>query len=199
MYLQYKGNICNRAQYCGSELPEYMALILRNGGSQSPDRWLREPRNNHIILGHLGESNINRIVFTFHVPIFFLITGYFINSNSSIRNFVKNKVKTLIVPYIITSLVIIIIATLQGLLIGDVKEVFLEWLYAAIYGAGGDYTEPFYIKGIGALWFLWATFWGSLFLKISLKFKKWSRMSVIVGLFILGYELKKLFWFPLSI
>ena len=29
-----------------SELPEYMALILRNGGSQSPDRWLRKPRNN---------------------------------------------------------------------------------------------------------------------------------------------------------
>ena len=25
-----------------------MVLILRNGGSQSPDRWLREPRNNHI-------------------------------------------------------------------------------------------------------------------------------------------------------
>ena len=23
-----------------------MALILRTGGSQSPDRWLREPRNN---------------------------------------------------------------------------------------------------------------------------------------------------------
>ena len=23
-----------------------MALILRNGGSQSPDRWLRDPRNN---------------------------------------------------------------------------------------------------------------------------------------------------------
>lgn len=25
-----------------------MALILRNGGSQSPDRWLKEPRNNHV-------------------------------------------------------------------------------------------------------------------------------------------------------
>lgn len=47
VYLQYKGNICNRAKYGGSELPEYMALILRNGGSQSPDRWLKEPRNNH--------------------------------------------------------------------------------------------------------------------------------------------------------
>src|SRR5699024_6754963 len=29
--------------------PEYVALILRNGGSQSPDRWLKEPRNNHLI------------------------------------------------------------------------------------------------------------------------------------------------------
>jgi len=27
-----------------------MALILRNGGSQSPDRWLREPRNNQRII-----------------------------------------------------------------------------------------------------------------------------------------------------
>lgn len=26
-----------------------MALILRNGGSQSPDRWLREPRNNQYV------------------------------------------------------------------------------------------------------------------------------------------------------
>ena len=46
MYQQYKENICNRAFKCGSELPEYVALILRNGGSQSPDRWLRELRNN---------------------------------------------------------------------------------------------------------------------------------------------------------
>ena len=27
-----------------------MALILRNGGSQSPDRWLKEPRNNQCTL-----------------------------------------------------------------------------------------------------------------------------------------------------
>ena len=27
-----------------------MALILRNGGSVSPDRWLKEPRNNQLLL-----------------------------------------------------------------------------------------------------------------------------------------------------
>ncbi|WP_207662353.1 acyltransferase family protein [Coprococcus comes] len=34
-----------------------------------------------IILGHMGNANINRVVFTFHVPIFFFITGYFIRIN----------------------------------------------------------------------------------------------------------------------
>ena len=56
VYQQYKGNICNRAFKCGSELPEYVALILRNGGSQSPDRWLRELRNNQQIEIKLDES-----------------------------------------------------------------------------------------------------------------------------------------------
>lgn len=32
-----------------------MALILWNGGSQSPDRWLREPRNNQLSQSALGE------------------------------------------------------------------------------------------------------------------------------------------------
>ena len=56
VYQQYKGNICNRAFKCGSELPEYVALILRNGGSQSPDRWLRELRNNQNLDAMLNKA-----------------------------------------------------------------------------------------------------------------------------------------------
>jgi len=58
VYQQYKGNICNRAFKCGSELPEYVALILRNGGSQSPDRWLRELRNNQQELSEAEEMEL---------------------------------------------------------------------------------------------------------------------------------------------
>ena len=36
-----------------------------------------------IVLGHLGIADINRFVFTFHLPIFYLITGYFINKTGS--------------------------------------------------------------------------------------------------------------------
>ena len=34
-----------------------MALILRNGGSQNPDRWLKEPRNNQWGFTHIEISN----------------------------------------------------------------------------------------------------------------------------------------------
>ena len=43
-----------------------------------------------IILGHMGNANINRVVFTFHVPIFFFITGYFISDICDVNIFVRN-------------------------------------------------------------------------------------------------------------
>ena len=72
-----------------------------------------------IILGHMGNANINRVVFTFHVPIFFFITGYFISDKCEVNIFVRNKVRTLIIPYLITCFAIVIIATLQGAICGD--------------------------------------------------------------------------------
>jgi len=152
-----------------------------------------------IILGHLGNPSINRVVFTFHVPIFFFITGYFTNNKRRLPEFAKNKLRTLIVPYIIACLAIIILGTLLGAHYGDAASAFKGWLSASLYGAGDSYTVPFTIKGIGAIWFLWATFWGSIFLRISLNFNKSSRVATIFGLFALGYYTRKLLWFPLSI
>ena len=78
-------------------------------------------------------------------------------------------------------------------------DEFQNWCYAALYGAGDTYTEPFWIPGIGAIWFLWATFWGSIFLRISFKFDKYIRLLFIVGLFAVGYFSRRIFWFPFSI
>lgn len=157
-----------------------------------------------VILGHLGISNINKIVFTFHVPIFFFITGFFTNTNLSIKDFIKHKVKTLIIPYLFTCLVIIFLATLEyGIFIDKESAIqtFKEWVYASIYGAGDSYSYPFHIKAIGALWFLLATFWGSIFLRIILTIKNGTgtKITIVLILFIIGYWSRNLFWFPFSI
>ncbi|MCR5777398.1 MAG: acyltransferase family protein, partial [Lachnospiraceae bacterium] len=140
-----------------------------------------------IILGHLGQSSINRIVFTFHVPIFYFISGYFISRTKDLREFVHNKFKSLIIPYIITCVCIILLSIPLSIIKKAGVHPVLEWVYASLYAAGDSYTEPFYIKGIGAIWFLWATFWGSLFLRISLYFNRYARMVFIIILFFAGY------------
>lgn len=152
-----------------------------------------------IILGHLNNSAINRVVFTFHVPVFFFITGYFMNSKYGMKAYAKNKFRTLIVPYIVTCIAIIIIGTLEGIIQGDAVSALMKWCYAALYGAGDSYNEPFYIPGIGAIWFLWATFWGCIFLRTSLQVERHVRLGIIIGLFVLGHFSRQIFWFPLSI
>ena len=155
-----------------------------------------------IILGHQGKYEISKIVFTFHVPIFFFITGYFLNKKQDLSEFIKKKARTLLVPYVCTCVVTILLAVIIEILRGgdNVIKVALEWCYASLYGAGDSYAEPFYIKQIGALWFLLATFWGSIFLRIALNMKKHLRIIFVLGLFTLGYWTSvHLFWFPFSI
>lgn len=155
-----------------------------------------------VILGHLGSPRINRIVFTFHVTAFYLVTGYFMNSRRSIKDFVKQKAKTLLIPYAVTSLVIILLAALEyGIFYGPARAAneAANWTYAALYGAGDTYEKPFYIKQIGAIWFLWASFWGGVFLRKTIDAKPGQRIAAIALLFAIGCISSKIIWLPFSI
>ena len=154
-----------------------------------------------IILGHFGVHEVNRIVFTFHVPIFYIITGYFLSKKYDIKDFVKDKARTLLVPYAITCVAMVVFGMFFAVLLEEpVVDAAKQWIAASLYGSGVNYTEPFVIHKIGALWFLLATFWGSIFLRISLEMKKRVRLLFVLALFCAGYLTSdKLFWFPLSI
>ena len=154
-----------------------------------------------IVLGHLGNSTINRVVFTFHVPIFYLITGFFVNSIDRDVDFIKKRARSLLVPYAITSGVVTVFCSLKALFMPDVTvwQQALRWIYAAIYGAGDNYTEPFYIPAIGAIWFLLATFWGVIILHRLLKTKSVYRMIIILVIFIASVWSAKYIWLPFSL
>ena len=154
-----------------------------------------------IILGHMGSWQINRIVFTYHVPLFFFVSGYFIDTRRNAKEFVIHKIKTLLIPYTVTCIVIIAINMFFNYYIQGAEkaiEAIKYWSYASVYGAGDSYQEPFQIAAIGAIWFLWATLWGSLFLRISLRLSQVMRICMISGLFLLGYFSRLWFWFPFS-
>ena len=155
-----------------------------------------------IIIGHMGLFAINRVVFTFHVPIFFMITGYLTDTSQPVEKYIKKLFKKLLIPYIVTCVVIILLGGLREALLqetGSVKQVVWDWTYASLYGAGTNHSEPIYIKQIGALWFLWASFWGSLFWRWSLNFKKGIRIAFLFVIFVLGIWSRRVAWLPFSI
>lgn len=56
-----------------------------------------------IYIGHFGNAAgwLYQFVFTYHVPLFFFVSGFFANSKSkyTIKEYFVKKVKTLVIPY----------------------------------------------------------------------------------------------------
>ena len=154
-----------------------------------------------ILLGHMSIYSLSCFVFTYHVPVFFLVSGYFISEKKTNSQFIKHKLRTLIVPYWIICMAIIILSAIIELLTGgDCFKTAKEWFIAAVYGSGHTYETPFPIPGIGAIWFLWALFFAGITVKLLVKADYRIRILGIAAAFAAGYLTSHyLFWFPFSI
>ncbi|UKI56515.1 MAG: acyltransferase family protein [Treponema succinifaciens] len=65
-----------------------------------------------VVLGHLGIAT--RFVYFYHLPVFFFISGLFLNAEKySFKDFLLKKIKSLYVPYVIISLLFAIIFDFQ--------------------------------------------------------------------------------------
>ena len=155
-----------------------------------------------IIAGHMRNTIINNFVFTFHVPIFFLISGYFLKSNRPFKEFVTKKYNQLIRPYIITCICVIVGVSLSNIirthslehLVQDVKT----WFIASLYGSGTiEYSSPFYMKQIGAIWFILASFTAVVIVRYFIEYKQ-GWLGVVVLAYV-GYKTGQMVWLPLSI
>ena len=155
-----------------------------------------------VIAGHLGIVGINQVVFTFHMPLFFIISGYFISDKDDIKVYTKKKVWQLLVPYAVTSLAVILGAVVFHVLdtgsADGVLEVVTGWVKAAIYGSGTVYNPTLIEVGqIGALWFLLALFLACIEVKF-LKDKKYGGLIILL-LAYLAWKSGTVVWLPFSI
>ena len=115
--------------------------------------------------------------------------------------FLRKKAKSLLIPYLITCLAVVLlqgfVATVQG---ADVAGTLWTWIKAAFYGAGSSYHLPESFIAIGAIWFLLATFWGSLLMQFVLRRNQYVQVSFVAALFAFGYfTANKLIWLPFGI
>ena len=161
-----------------------------------------------IVVGHLGiwnaagEEVSGNWIYSFHVPIFFIIAGYFMTNKRSFKEFAANKAHRLLLPYLVTCLTIFVIVAALLLVRGDAwpsrfKEL-PSFFMAAFYGTGSWFVKTFFgATPIGPIWFLFALFFASFLQRFALKFKHGWLFNLLWTL--IAYITQKYFWLPFSL
>lgn len=137
-----------------------------------------------VVLGHSGIKNTN-IVYWFHMPAFFLISGFLFNrTNLDLpihKNFITKKILNLIIPYISYLLLIILISlTFQA---GSMEIHNKDFIFKALWGGKLLYGQ------FGTFWFVTCLLFTIVGYSIIYKLIKSEvyRLLLVATLFLLGH------------
>lgn len=116
-----------------------------------------------IVLGHIPEDGlVRKYIFSFHVPLFFLISGICFNGHENPKRFVEKKIKTIVVPYFVFSIMSIMIFAVAGHIAPSItKGINTDVIFnmkVMLYGN----SKPSLMKYNLPLWFLPCLFSTSL-------------------------------------
>lgn len=133
-----------------------------------------------VILGHCAYFGgvLHNYIFTFHMPLFFLLSGLFFKTNM-IRNVVTRKTKSLILPYVSFS----VLGLIMTIAIPSWRNNYsLKGFIYDVYMGSPDYIN------VSSIWFLMCLFVTMLFMALILKIKskKTAQYIIITLLFFLG-------------
>lgn len=141
-------------------------------------QWLDVAKGITILLMVLGHTSIpwrlSNFIFAFHMPLFFLASGWCTPwGKYKVGEFILRKSKTLLVPFIVYSAAVLLLAFLSGN-----KDITLE----------GVCIEGW--KGY-ALWFVPVLFFALILAKlITMIPVAWVRYTLCIGLIVLGALLR---------
>ncbi len=162
-----------------------------------------------VMLGHISDANINRIVYPFHLTVFFLLSGYTLKKKEIDRDFVAGKFRRLMIPYFITcfcvtvmDVVNLIVQRHEYSIVQITRTLWLD-LFRTFVASGSVKKILTYDVGvrIGAIWFLPAMFFGVLAAQFLVSYVRgWKKQFAIAGmLYIAGVLSAEFVWLPFSL
>ncbi len=150
-----------------------------------------------VVMGHNDFSLVSpfayQVIYSFHMPLFFFLSGYFINPSIGFWDFVKKRFNSLLKPYLFTIFMIYFVS------VSFEKMSFQTAIFRitkSLYGSG------YYIDWV-QLWFLPHLFVVSLyayvFIVLVSKLKsRWLTWAVLLGTLAISIPFLKTFY-PFSI
>lgn len=104
------------------------------------------------------------LIYSFHMPLFMLISGYlfyFSSKNKTEKELIVSKAKQILIPLVCWSFVSLLVHIIKILAGVSSHKITLVWIFQTIFS--GFWGGP---------WFLWAIWWCSLIIIIGRKFFK---------------------------
>ena len=160
-----------------------------------------------VILGHCQwlsalPSSFGRFIYSFHMPLFFIISGFFIKP-ISIRDGLKKYGVLYLKPYFFTCIFVLLIDVVVRICRNDdvlygIKRDVLRAVFASGWAKDGAWlsSTPY----IGPIWFLFALFWACLLYSILKKhFDLFTQFVIVLLLFVLSCISVKYIRLPFSI
>lgn len=141
-----------------------------------------------VLIGHISQNQyISSFIYSFHMPLFFMISGYLYNNK---KNYIKKKIKSILIPYLFFAIISFIYwycieRNLREQDVSPINAFINIWL-----ARGGNSNYVFNI----ALWFLpCLLFVEIIFHLLQRRIKNNKILSVIIFIFsIIGYIYAKL-------
>lgn len=105
-----------------------------------------------VVLGHNWlstheKSELSRVIFSFHMPLFFFLAGLYLRTSDDFLSFAKTRAGSLLKPYFVVLTILGIVNIIRSMLHSEADANQLDYFIGMFYGTGNT------IAWI-ALWFL---------------------------------------------
>lgn len=138
-----------------------------------------------MVLGHGGlvNADIRQFIFAFHMPLFFILSGFLYKQRTFFET-LKRNFHSLLVPYFIMNVSLFLLDSIIKIFIGTMsfQEILSNW-GAIVLGLG--YNTEHFIPVSTPLWFLYALFIIQTIISLGkTKIVRYSIMFLAIGAFI---------------
>ena len=155
-----------------------------------------------VYIGHCYIPAVNNLIYSFHMPLFFIISGFLWNNSKyqqmTLKDFAGKKFRAYIIPYLKMALICFVIwGLIYGIFQCDNISVYFHKIWQYTYGILLVYPRSQYMPACYPLWFLVALFLSEFLYFLANK----TKVSVLLILLftIIGYGFSKLIKLPFCI
>jgi fucose 4-O-acetylase-like acetyltransferase len=137
-----------------------------------------------MLCGHYwpGSHWAHQVIYSFHMPLFFLVAGYFSKpvTQGGAGHTIKKNAKRLLLPFVATQLLLVAWGGIQAMAKHDVSYVLKPSL-SLLWGSCDVLDSQWGLIYVGPMWFLPALFWAkTAFECLASKLREWTLLLVCV-------------------